>query len=140
MKLRMKKLRPDARILPKAYAGDAGIDLCAVETVVIAPHDRARVPTGLAVEIPSGHAGLVWDKSGLAAKQGITVLAGVIDEGYRGELVLCLANVSNEPQTIEKGQKAAQLLIQKVEQVEVEEAVELSESERGEKGFGSSGK
>ena len=140
MKLRMKKLHPDARILPKAYAGDAGIDLCAVEAVVIAPHDRARVPTGLAVEIPSGHVGLVWDKSGLAVKQGITVLAGVIDEGYRGELVLCLANVSNEPQTIEKGQKAAQLLIQKVEHVEVEEAQALSESDRGERGFGSSGK
>jgi dUTP pyrophosphatase len=137
--LKFKKLHPDAVVPPKSYARDAGIDLCAVEEVTIPARGRASVPTGVALELPSGCVGLVWDKSGLAKNNGITVLAGVIDEGFRGELVLFLANLSDEPQTIKKGQKAAQLLVQKVEHVEIQEADELSPSERGEKGWGSSG-
>lgn len=140
MVLKIKKLHPDARMPTKPYAGDAGVDLCSTERVEISPHGRAQVPTGLAIEVPAGHVGLVWDKSGLAAKHGITVLAGVIDEGYRGELICTIANVSDTPFVFEKGQKAAQLLIQKVEHVQIQEVSELSPSERGEKAWGSSGK
>lgn len=139
MVLKIKKLHPDAKVPPKPYAGDAGVDLCAVEDVTIAPHSRGQVPTGIAIELPPGCAGLIWDKSGLAREQGIKVMGGVIDEGFRGELVMTLANLSDTPQTITKGQKAAQLLVQKVEHVSVEEVTELSESERGERGWGSSG-
>jgi dUTP pyrophosphatase len=139
MVLKVKKLSPEANIPPKPYAGDAGIDLCAAEEVVIPARDRARVPTGLAVELPEGCVGLIWDKSGMALKQGIKVMGGVIDQGFRGEIVMCLANLSNEPQTIQKGQKAAQLLVQKVENVSIEEVAELAPSERGASGWGSSG-
>lgn len=140
MVLKFKKLHPDATLPPKSYTRDAGIDLCAVEDAVIPARGRASIPTGVAVELPEGCVGLVWDKSGLAKNHGITVLAGVIDEGFRGELILCLANMSDEPHTLTKGQKAAQLLIQKVEHVDVIEAEELSSSERAERGWGSSGK
>ena len=139
MVLKVKKLHPDAIVPPKPYAKDAGLDLCAVEDVVIPAHSRGRVATGLAVELPEGTVGLIWDKSGMALKQGIKVMGGVIDEGFRGEVVLCLANLSDEPQPITKGQKAAQMLVQKVEHVSVEEVAELSDSERGERGWGSSG-
>jgi dUTP pyrophosphatase len=139
MVLKLKKMHPDAVVPPKPYAGDAGIDLCSVEEVVIAPRGRARVPTGIAVELPQGTVGLVWDKSSLSHDKGLKVLGGVIDQGYRGEIRMCLANLSDEPQTIHKGQKAAQMLVQKVEHVSIEEVDALSESERGEKGWGSSG-
>jgi dUTP pyrophosphatase len=139
MVLKVKKLHADAHIPAKPYLGDAGVDLCAIEEIVFPPYSRASVPTGLAVELPEGCVGLIWDKSGVAKKQGIKVMGGVIDEGYRGEIVLVLANLSNETQTIQKGQKAAQLLVQKVEHVSIEEVTELSESERGDKAWGSSG-
>jgi dUTP pyrophosphatase len=139
MVLKVKKMHPDAVVPPRPYAGDAGIDLCTVEEVVIPAHGRARVPTGIAVELPAGCVGLIWDKSSLSHDQGLKVLGGVIDEGYRGEIRMCLANLSDEPQTLTKGQKAAQMLVQKVEHVAIEEAGELAPSERGERGWGSSG-
>ncbi len=139
MILKVQKVHPDAVVPPKAYAGDAGLDLCAVEEVVIPARGRGRIPTGIAVELPEGTVGLVWDKSGLSHKKGLKVLGGVIDQGFRGEIVMCLANLSDEPQTIAKGQKAAQMLVQKVEHVSIEEVAELAESDRGEKGWGSSG-
>ncbi len=139
MILKVQKLHPDAVVPPKPYTGDAGIDLCAVEEVVIPARSHARIPTGIAVELPEGTAGLIWDKSGVANRQGLKVMGGVIDEGFRGELIMCLANLTDAPQTIMKGQKAAQILVQKIEHVSIEEVAVLGETERGANGWGSSG-
>ncbi|MBI1999274.1 MAG: dUTP diphosphatase [Parcubacteria group bacterium] len=138
--IRIKKLKNDAVTPNYAHEGDAGMDLFAAEKVVLRSHERAQVKTGIAMEIPKGYVGLVWDKSGLSQKHGLKTLGGVVDAGYRGEVVVGVANISNETYTIEKGHKVAQMLIQKVESPEVVEAAELSDSARGDGGFGSTGK
>ncbi len=140
MILKTKKIDVVAKLPTRATTGDAGLDLYSVEDVAIQPGDRFVVKTGIAMEIPFGYAGLVWDKSGLAAKKGLKTMGGVIDAGYRGEIQVVLANLGNEPHTIAVGDKIAQLLIQKVELPEVSEVSELSDSERGDGGFGSTGK
>lgn len=140
MVLKVKKIDAGAKLPTRATMGDAGLDLYSVEEIAIQPGDRLVVKTGVAMEIPFGYAGLVWDKSGLAAKKGLKTMGGVIDAGYRGEIQVVLANLGNEPHTIAVGDKIAQLLIQKVDLPEVSEAAELSDSERGDGGFGSSGK
>jgi dUTP pyrophosphatase len=140
MNLKVKKLHRDA-VLPKYnHDGDAGIDLFAFTETKLNSGERTSVPTGIAVEIPYGYVGLIWDKSGVAHKGGIKTLGGVIDSGYRGEIKVGVINLSKETYTFEKGHKIAQMLIQKVETVEIEEVEELSETVRGEKGFGSTGK
>lgn len=138
--IRIKKLKNDAVTPNYAHEGDAGMDLFAAEKVVLRSHERAQVKTGIAMEIPKGYVGLVWDKSGLSQKHGLKTLGGVVDAGYRGEVMVGVANISNETYTIEKGHKVAQMLIQKVESPEVVEAAELSDSARGDGGFGSTGK
>lgn len=140
MKLNVKKLVPEAKLPSRATAGDAGLDLYSIEEIAIQPGDRLVVKTGVAMEIPFGYAGLVWDKSGLAAKKGIKTMGGVIDAGYRGEIQVVLANFGSEPHMIAVGDKVAQILIQKVGLLDVEEVEELTDSERGEGGFGSTGK
>ena len=140
MNLKVKKLHPDATLPKYNHADDAGMDFFAVEDVELAPGERTSVPTGIAMEIPIGYVGLLWDKSGVAHKGGIKTLGGVIDSGYRGEVKIGVINLSNEKYIFQKGHKVAQMLIQKVEKVEIEEAEELSDTVRGEKGFGSSGK
>ncbi len=140
MVLKVKKIDAGAKLPTRATMGDAGLDLYSVEEIAIQPGDRLVVKTGVAMEIPFGYAGLVWDKSGLAAKKGLKTMGGVIDAGYRGEIQVVLANLGNEPHTIAVGDKIAQLLIQKVDLPEVSEAAGLSDSERGDGGFGSSGK
>lgn len=140
MILKVKKTDAAAKLPARATSGDAGLDLYSVEDIAIEPGDRLVVKTGIAMEIPFGYAGLVWDKSGLAAKKGLKTMGGVIDAGYRGEIQVVLANLGNEPHAIAVGDKIAQLLIQKVELPEVSEAAELSDSERGDGGFGSTGK
>lgn len=139
--LRIKKIHPDA-VLPRySRQGDAGLDLHAVENVIIPPQERKLIATGIAMAIPSGYAGLIWDRSGMAAKHGITTLGGVIDSNYRGEWKVILHNLSTEPFTVEKGMRIAQLLIQPVQKKEIVEVEELDEdTERGTEGFGSSGK
>ncbi|MBM3256908.1 MAG: dUTP diphosphatase [Candidatus Liptonbacteria bacterium] len=140
MKLKFKKLHPDA-IVPKGnYQGDAGVDLFTVEEFELEPGERKTVPLGFALEIPEGHVGLIWDKSGLSHKYGVKTFGGVIDAGYRGEMHVGIMNLSNKFFSFQKGHKIAQLLIQKVEKLEFEEVDELSESDRGMKGFGSSGR
>lgn len=139
-KLKIKKVITDAVLPSYAYAGDAGMNLYAAESVTILPGEIARVRSGIAMEIPHGYVGLCWDRSGLSMNHGIKVLAGVIDSGFRGELVMGVINLGKEPYTLEKGHKVMQILIQKVEKPEIMEVTELSESERGEKGFGSTGK
>jgi len=129
----------DAKDPCYAYEGDAGLDIFSNEEKVIEPHHRATIKTGLYFEIPNNHVGLVWDKSGLALKQGFHTMSGVLDCNYRGELKVILVNLSSQARKIEKGVKVAQLLIQKVETASLKEVSGLSETTRGEKGFGSSG-
>ena len=126
----------------RAYAGDAGLDLSACERVELAPGERALVPTGLAVAIPEGHAGFVTPRSGLAAEHGITIVntPGLVDSGYRGELRVILHNTSGEPFVVEPGMRIAQLVIVAVPHAELREVGMLPASERGEGGFGSSGR
>ncbi len=140
MKLLIKKLHPEAKVPAFAHVTDAGLDLCAVETVTIAPGERTSIATGIAMAIPEGHVGLVWDKSGIAHKGGLKTLGGVIDAGYRGEIFVGLLNTGDVPYTFEAGHKVAQILIQAIVQPELVETDELPEADRGEKAFGSTGK
>jgi len=140
VKIKIKKLNPDAIIPKYSHVGDAGMDLFSVEKdFILKPNHRAVVKTGLSIEFPKDYVALIWDKSGLA-KEGITNLAGVGDSGYRGEYKIVLINLSSKNYEIKKGQKIAQLLIQKIETAEIEEVEELSETTRGDGGFGSTGK
>jgi dUTP pyrophosphatase len=141
IELAVRRLRPDAQLPARAYAHDAGFDLSACERVELGPGERALVPTGLAVAIPDGHAGYVQPRSGLASRHGISIVntPGLVDAGYRGELLVNLVNTDpEEPFVVEAGMRIAQLVILRVPEVEVVEVEELPESERGAKGFGSS--
>ena len=140
MKIRVKKLHPDAQIPNIAHVGDAGCDLFATESLTLKPGERGQVSTGIAMEIPLGYVGLIWDKSGISHKGGIKTLGGVIDSGYRGEFLVGVINLGKEIYTFEKGNKIAQLLIQKIETPIFEEVKELSDTNRGGDGFGSTGK
>jgi dUTP pyrophosphatase len=139
--LKIKKLNLNAKIPTYAHPGDAGLDLFALEETTIAVGDRALIKTGIAMEIPDGYVGLIWDKSGLASKNGLKTMAGVVDSGYRGEVMVCLVNLSEQRYVFAAGDKIAQMIIQKKEFFEVEEAAELDQNtSRGEDGFGSTGK
>jgi len=139
MQLLIKKLHPDAIIPKYALPGDAGMDLYALETIILSPNQKTIVPTGIAMAIPKNHVGLVWDKSGIASKHHLHTLAGVIDETYRGELKVVIGNFGELPYTIEKGKKFAQLLIQPITHPEIQEVETLDETHRGAGGFGSTG-
>jgi dUTP diphosphatase len=129
-------------VLPgRAYTGDAGLDLAACEHVELAPGERALVGTGVAVAIPTGYAGFVQPRSGLAAKHGISIVntPGLVDSGYRGELRVTLVNTDkHETFVVEPGTRIAQLVVLELPEVELIEVDELPESERGTRGFGSS--
>ena len=142
IELRVTRLRDDAVLPTRTHSGDAGLDLSACEEVTIGPGERALVPTGLTVEIPEDHAGIVAPRSGLALRHGISIVntPGVIDAGYRGEVRVILLNTDrSEAFTVEPGMRIAQLLVMPVTPVEVVEVTSLSETARGEDGFGSSG-
>jgi dUTP diphosphatase len=135
------RLRPEAVLPARAYDGDAGLDLSSCERVELGPGERAVVSTGLAVAIPDGYAGFVQPRSGLAARNGITIVntPGLVDAGYRGEVRIVLLNTdAREPFVVEAGMRIAQLVVVPVAGIEVEEVDELPESERGVRGFGSS--
>jgi dUTP pyrophosphatase len=139
--LPVQRLHGGATLPTRAYEGDAGLDLSACERVELGPGERAAVGTGLSVAIPEGHAGFVQPRSGLAAKHGITVLntPGLVDSGYRGELKVVLLNTDRaERFVVEPGMRIAQLVVVPVALPEPREVTELPDSERGEKGFGSS--
>lgn len=140
MQIKFKKL--DSRAISPNYAHtfDAGMDLFCLENISISPSERVQVNTGIAMQIPEGYVGLIWDKSGISHKGGLKTLGGVVDSEYRGEIKIGIINLSNEVYNFEAGQKVAQMLIQKVEQVELMESKELSETVRGEGAFGSTGK
>jgi dUTP pyrophosphatase len=140
--LRFKRLSEDATMPSRAHDTDAGLDLFAAVAARIGPGQRVAVGTGLAVEIPRGHAGLVVPRSGLALKRGIALVnaPGVIDSGYRGELRVLLLNTDAAAEfKVAKGDRIAQLLVVPIAMPAAVEAAELSESTRGEGGFGSSG-
>ena len=140
--LPIKRLDPTVELPSYAYAGDAGLDLRANEDVTLMPHERRLVSTGLAVAIPEGYAGFVQPRSGLALKKGLSMAntPGLVDSHYRGELKVCAVNLDNElPIHIERGERIAQLVIQRVPVVELIEVDELDETDRGAGGFGSSG-
>jgi dUTP pyrophosphatase len=125
----------------RAYSGDAGVDLSSCARVELAPGERALIPTGLAVAIPEGYAGYVQPRSGLAAKHGISIVntPGLVDSGYRGELLINLINTDpSEPFVVEPGMRIAQLVVLQVPELELVEVDELPDSERGVRGFGSS--
>jgi dUTP pyrophosphatase len=138
--LKVKRLSSDAKLPAYAHPGDAGLDLCAAEEVTVLPGERARIRTGIALEIPEGYVGLCWDKSGLSMNHGLKTMAGVIDAGYRGEVVVMVANLSLEPHTFSVGDKVMQVLIQRVERVDVIETDELADTARADAGFGSTGR
>jgi dUTP pyrophosphatase len=141
MELQVKKLDPRAKLPNYAIPGDAGLDLYALEDYTVPAGELLTgIRTGIAIAVPKGYVGLCWDKSGLAAKHGIKVMAGVIDSGYRGEMILTVLNTSNKDYNFVAGDKVMQILIQSVQQVEVVEAQELLLTERGQRNFGSTGK
>ena len=142
IELRVTRLRDDAVLPARANRGDAGLDIRACEPVTIGPGERATVGTGLAVEIPDDHAGLVVPRSGLAVRHGLSIVntPGVIDAGYRGEVRVVLLNTDREQAfTVEPGMRIAQLLVLPAPAIEVVEVDELTETARGDGGFGSSG-
>ena len=141
--VRVKKLHPNAKLPTYGSAFAAGADLyaCLDEKIVIHPGESVFVPTGLAMEIPKGYAGLIYARSGLASKKGLAPAnkVGVIDSDYRGEIVVVLHNHGHQPRTVEPGERIAQLVITPVLTPVYEEAKELSSSNRGAGGFGSTG-
>jgi dUTP pyrophosphatase len=143
IELLVKLLDENVPIPEYRHPGDAGLDLPSRVDIVIQPGERAMVPTGLAVAIPHGYAGLVLPRSGLAVRHGIGLVnsPGLIDSGYRGEVAVVLINTDKtQPFRISRGDRIAQLMIQKVEQVEVVAVEDLADSQRGAGGFGSTGK
>ncbi len=140
--LPIKRLNPTVELPSYAYAGDAGLDLRASESVVLKPLERRLVSTGLAIAIPEGYAGFVQPRSGLALRKGLSMAntPGLIDAHYRGELKVCAVNLDSQNNiVIERGERIAQLVIQKVPVVTLTEVDELDETDRGTGGFGSSG-
>ncbi len=143
MDLRVRRLIGTATLPTRAHDGDAGLDLFAAEDATIGPGERASVGTGVAVEIPAGHAGLVLPRSGLADRHGIALVnaPGLIDSGYRGELRVLLLNTDpRDAFEVAAGDRIAQLLVAPFAEVEAVEATELAVSTRGAAGFGSSGR
>ncbi len=140
--LRVRRLDDRARLPTRAYPGDAGLDLYALEPAELGPGERAAIRTGIAVEIPEGQAGLVLPRSGLASRHGIALVnaPGLIDSGYRGEIRVLLLNTDvRAPFAIARGDRIAQLVLVRVETPDVVEAPALALSVRGAGGFGSSG-
>jgi dUTP pyrophosphatase len=138
----LSRIDPGVPVPSYATAGDAGVDLVTTSDVVIAPGERAVVGTGVAVALPIGFAGFVHPRSGLAARVGLSVVntPGTIDAGYRGEIRVCLINHDlREPITLRRGDRIAQLVVQRVEHVVFEEVDQLPDSERGAGGYGSTG-
>ena len=140
MDLLIKRVHADAVMPTFAHDTDAGLDLCTPVAVMLKAGERAMLPTGLAMGIPVGYVGLIWDKSGLSNKNGLKSLGGVIDAGYRGEVVVGLLNTSGTDHTFAAGEKIAQILIQKVEHPTIIEVDDLDETARGSGAFGSTGK
>lgn len=136
LSVRVKKLSPSAKV-EIAYTDDAGIDLFAIEDIILPPGKIVKVPTGIIIEIPKGHVGIIKERSSMALKN-LDVKAGVIDAGYRGEVIVVMRNLGNEPYEIKAGDKIAQIVILPIPQIEIIYVSNVTKTERNEKGFGSS--
>jgi len=142
IKLKIQKLDKTLKMPEYAHIGDAGLDLYSAVDCILRPYERRKVPTGIKIAIPEGYAGFVQPKSGLAIKNGLSLVntPGLIDSGYRGEVSAILINLDPEKDfIIKRGDKICQLVIQKVENVEIEFTDKLNDTSRGEGGFGSTG-
>jgi dUTP pyrophosphatase len=138
----IKRLDHGLPLPARAHPGDAGVDLCAAADVVLAPGERALVPTGMAIALPEGYAAFVHPRSGLAARHGVTIVnaPGTVDAGYRGEIKVILLNTDQaRAVSLRRGDRIAQLVVQRVEHVTFREVPALPESARGDNGFGSTG-
>ena len=134
------KLNHELAILPtKTNHNDAGWDLYSIQNMIISPQQRAIINTGISIQMPDNLAGLIWPRSGLSVKKGIDVLAGVIDAGYRGEVMVCLYNTDFNTVEINRGDRIAQIIFQEVPNVNLNVLESLDSSHRGEQRFGSSG-
>ena len=143
--LRIKKLRSNAVVPKRATAGSAGMDLyaCIDNAVTVMPHECVKIPTGIAIALPSADFGaFIFARSGLSINHGLAPAncVGVVDSDYRGEVIVGLVNQFNEPYTVEPGERVAQMVIMPVSLMDVEECENLDETERGSGGFGSTGK
>jgi len=139
MKLKIKKILKDAKLPTHGHPGDAGVDLYSLEDVVFLAGHQERVRTGLAMEIPEGHVGLIWDKSRISFNLGLKIMGGVVDASYRGEIIMNLLNTSNKEVLLPREYKVAQMLVQRFEHCDIIEVAELSETVRGEGREGSTG-
>ena len=138
----LRRLDPTVGVPAYACPGDAGVDLCCTSDNVLAPGERALVGTGVAIALPFGYAGFVHPRSGLAARTGLSIVnaPGTVDAGYRGEIFVCLVNLDpRDDIVLRRGDRIAQLVVQRVEQVRFVEVAELPGSERGAGGHGSTG-
>lgn len=134
------KILSEHGIMPtQTNHNDAGWDLYSTVDATIYAQQRKTVSTGIAIEMPDGLAGLIWPRSGLSVKSGIDVLAGVVDAGYRGEIMVCLLNTGDKPVRINRGDRIAQIIFQEVPLVTMNVQETLGSSQRGDNGFGSSG-
>lgn len=142
LRVLIQRLDPDLPLPAYAHPGDAGADLCAREDVVLEPGERRLVPTGIALALPEGYVALVHPRSGLASRNGLSIVnaPGTIDAGYRGEVKVCLVNLDPEtPVKLHRGDRIAQLVIQRFETATFVETAELPDSVRGTGGYGSTG-
>ena len=141
LKIKIKKIKENAIVPKYAHHGDAGVDLYSTEDYIIKPGERVLVSTGIAIAIPKGHEAQVRPKSGLALKHGISIVntPGTVDCEYRGEIGVIAINLGNEDFKIEKGNKIAQMVFNKIEKADFEEVKELDDTTRGDGGFGSTG-
>ena len=137
--IKIRRVTPEATLPTRAHPGDAGMDLYNLEDIQLQPGEGKATRTGIALAIPDGHVGLVADRSSLA-KRGVKTAGGVIDAGYRGEIHIVVWNISGEPVFLKRGDRIAQLLILPIATPAVVDVFELDSTDRGEKGFGSSGR
>jgi len=139
MRVKIQRIDKDIEMVKYAHEGDAAFDLRSSENINLSAGGKVLVPTGIKMAIPEGFAGLIWDRSGLAANSSLHCLAGVVDSGYRGEIKIILVNLSNNDMYIKKGMRIAQMIIQKVEYPRLEEVESLDITKRDDSGFGSTG-
>lgn len=138
--VKVQLLDSNAQCPTKSHINDAGFDLYSIVDTIIMPKQRKTVKTGISLQMPENMAGLIWPRSGLSVKNGIDVLAGVVDSGYRGEIMVCLYNTSDKNVVINTGDRIAQMIFQEVPRVTMEVHDSLGSSQRGENRFGSTGK
>ncbi|MGC8866812.1 MAG: dUTP diphosphatase [Elusimicrobiales bacterium] len=138
MKIKVRRICDSAHLPDRAYENDAGADLFSIEEVHIQPHSPAMIKTGIEIALPRKTCGIIWGKSSIENK-GLIVTAGLIDEGYRGEIIVCMFNLTDKIQVIEKGQKIAQLVVIPVYYPKFKEVKKLPKTKRGIFGFGSTG-